>query len=423
MFKILQYYEKSLIISVIIYTQLIIYINDLFVEKPIHFIYPHDIPLHIYFKIIGFLLFEILLYIVLPGNYIKGPITPSGNKPVYKNNGLFSWIITSIIVLLFMTYNNNITNNITNNTTGGIFIENLNYIQKGCNYLAFIIVLLLYYRAVYFKNICSEPVYNNSFIIDFYKGIELHPIISKYNIPIKLIINSRFGMMLWGVIVVSGMTLNYSSNVWTSGLLQLTYITKFFIWENQYISTMDITHDRCGYFLFWGCICYVPCIYSSAFNYHFLNPSSTIHFNIYNYITLLIGTISIYINWDIDTQRTHMRKLLHNKNYYYNGNKIDYVETSYTSTDGKAHKQYLITSGYMGISRHFNYFFELLATLMWSLAGIIPNNIFAYTYFLFLFVLLVHRTYRDDERCLKKYGDGWKEYKKKVPFKIIPFIF
>ena len=32
-------------------------------------------------------------------------------------------------------------------------------------------------------------------------------------------------------------------------------------------------------------------------------------------------------------------------------------------------------------------------------------------------------TFRDDLKCSIKYGDYWKQYCKKVPYKIIPFIF
>lgn len=39
-----------------------------------------------------------------------------------------------------------------------------------------------------------------------------------------------------------------------SVLLQLTYITKFFHWEMGYMNSMDIQHDRAGFYLCWGCL-------------------------------------------------------------------------------------------------------------------------------------------------------------------------
>jgi len=50
-------------------------------------------------------------------------------------------------------------------------------------------------------------------------------------------------------------------------------------------------------------------------------------------------------------------------------------------------------------------------------------NIMPYSYVIFLFILLTHRTYRDDEKCAAKYKIYWEQYKKKVPYKMIPGIF
>lgn len=40
-----------------------------------------------------------------------------------------------------------------------------------------------------------------------------------------------------------------------------------------------------------------------------------------------------------------------------------------------------------------------------------------------MIVLLVQRTDRDDYRCTLKYGEKWAEYKRAVPYKIIPYVF
>lgn len=34
--------------------------------------------------------------------------------------------------------------------------------------------------------------------------------------------------------------------------------------------------------------------------------------------------------------------------------------------------------------------------------------------------MIIHRTYRDAERCRKKYGEAWKQYEKEVPYLFIP---
>ena len=79
-------------------------------------------------------------------------------------------------------------------------------------------------------------------------------------------------------------------------------------------------------------------------------------------------------------------------------------------------------SGYWGIARHLNYLMEINVALSWALPAI-GYGIWPFSYFIFIVILLVHRTYRDEEKCRQKYGKGYEEYCKKVPYKIIPYVF
>jgi delta14-sterol reductase len=42
---------------------------------------------------------------------------------------------------------------------------------------------------------------------------------------------------------------------------------------------------------------------------------------------------------------------------------------------------------------------------------------------LYFGVLLIHREGRDDAKCARKYGEDWAEYKKRVPWRIIPYVY
>ncbi len=63
-----------------------------------------------------------------------------------------------------------------------------------------------------------------------------------------------------------------------------------------------------------------------------------------------------------------------------------------------------------------------LAALSWTLPAV-GYGIIPYGYFIFISILVVHRIWRDEEKCKAKYGKGYDEYCKRVPYRLIPFVF
>lgn len=53
--------------------------------------------------------------------------------------------------------------------------------------------------------------------------------------------------------------LNDSSNsMVVSCAIYAVYIAKFFWWEHGYFNSIDIMHDRFGFYIFWGIMNWVP---------------------------------------------------------------------------------------------------------------------------------------------------------------------
>ena len=104
------------------------------------------------------------------------------------------------------------------------------------------------------------------------------------------------------------------------------------------------------------------------------------------------------------------------------GKKPTIIRAKYITLDGTEAENILLASGYWGISRHFHYIPELCLAFCWCTTAMFTNLI-PYAYFILLVILLTHRSIRDDNKCFNKYGDYWVEYRKLVPYKIIPRIF
>jgi len=51
------------------------------------------------------------------------------------------------------------------------------------------------------------------------------------------------------------------------------------------------------------------------------------------------------------------------------------------------------------------------------------THLLPYFYPIYFFILLVHRQIRDEAYCKQKYGAAWDSYCKKVPYRIIPYVF
>ena len=93
----------------------------------------------------------------------------------------------------------------------------------------------------------------------------------------------------------------------------------------------------------------------------------------------------------------------------------------YCTESGEIKESQLLASGFWGIARHFHYVPEILGAFFWTVPARF-NHAFPYFYVVFLTILLLHRAFRDEERCHKKYGEGWEIYCAKVRWRIFPNI-
>ncbi|KAG9090122.1 C-24(28) sterol reductase [Ceratobasidium sp. UAMH 11750] len=78
-----------------------------------------------------------------------------------------------------------------------------------------------------------------------------------------------------------------------------------------------------------------------------------------------------------------------------------------------AHGNKLLTSGWWQFARKPNYSASWVQSLTWGLCVGLCSPI-PYFYSLFFFTVLVHQCGHDFERCEKKYGKDWEEYRRIV---------
>jgi 7-dehydrocholesterol reductase len=363
--------------------------------------------------ILTFAAFELLLLQLLPGRTHEGPTTPTGNRPRYKGNAVPAWLLTHA-AFFGASYGL------------GWFAPDIIYVHLGeilvtLSIGCFFLCWLLYLKGVYAPSTSDAGTSGNA-AFDYFWGVELHP--SVLGVNLKQFINCRVSMMGWSLMVISfaahqrQMLGHVSTAMLVTVVLQVAYLFEFFTWEDGYFATLDVMHDRFGYYICWGVLAWVPGVYTLPAQYLVTHPSdlgwpSTAGL-------LAVGLGAIWAGHTADAQKQRVRATNGVTRVW--GRAPDIILADYTTANGEKHCNILLASGFWGVARHFHYVPEMLLALTWSLpAG--TQNFLPYFYLMFLTILLVDRAGRDDLRCRTKYGDAWKEYCRRVPYKILPGIY
>jgi len=347
----------------------------------------------------------------VPSKKFSGPATPLGYVPVYSANGVQYYLISlatyqatvffipSLPVSIWLQFDK--------------IISSLNIFSLG--FCALLLVKGHYWPEV------TEGATHAPLPYQFYAGIELHPRFA--GVDIKQWTNCRAGMMGWAILTLNFAIASTQLNGFklapiVNAFLINIYLLKFFYWETGYFNTLDITLDRAGYYLCWGCLVWVQVFYT--FSAYFLVAHPTKVSNVGAVFILLFGLLSLILNYMADYQKEKFKSSDGECSIW--GSKAKFLSVEYKTHEGKTKNSKLLISGFWGLSRHMNYVFELMLAFSWSLPAL-GYGPYPFLYCGFLIILLVHRTFRDDEKCKGKYGAGWKEYCKLVPYRMVPGIF
>lgn len=352
---------------------------------------------------------QLLLMKLLPGRIFYGPLTPMGNTPVYKANGVPAFFATLLLFWISTFF-----------FPATLLYDNLGGLLGALNFFSLFFCLFLYFKGRFAPSSTDHSLTGN-FLFDYYWGTELYPRLFGWDV--KLFTNCRMGMMGWGLLLLSYAAkqkelYGLSDGMIVSVSLQFIYLTKFYFWETGYLRSLDIMHDRAGFYICWGCLVWVPCVYTSPALYLVHHPH---HLGLgLSMLLLLVGASAILINFWADKQRQLFRMAKGECMIW--RKKPLYTLAPYTTDRGQKSTNLLLASGWWGIARHFHYLPELIGTLCWSLPALF-DHFAPYFYLCFLTILLFDRAKRDEIKCAQKYQSGWTEHCEKVPYKIIPYIY
>lgn len=360
----------------------------------------------------------------LPGKTECGPETATGHVPKYVDNGVLHCLV---FTALFYAGSNL---GVANLYDFGIMYDVFPGAVAFLNIFGMIFCLFLTLKGLYFPS-TQDSGSSGSFVKDYLWGTELYPRI--FNLDLKRFINCRFSMTFWQL---AGLSFCYRSYVlhgnqldwglFFSALSQYLYLFKFFLWEMGYMRSIDIIVDRAGFEIQWGCLVWVPAVYTFHSRFLVQYPSG------YSFAAaaalFCLSMAGVVLNYLADRERDVFRAT--NGKTLIWGKPPKFIKATYTivvdrNTGEKSTKtSLLLASGFWGVARHFQYFFELTAAWSWCLlANPMENGILPLLYGAFLTYLLIDRAERDSKKCHLKYGKYYEEYCQLVPYKILPGIY
>jgi protein-S-isoprenylcysteine O-methyltransferase Ste14 len=200
------------------------------------------------------------------------------------------------------------------------------------------------------------------------------------------------------------------------GVLLYTALFSFFACEYLYFErvhlyTYDLFAERVGFKLGWGCLAFYPYFYAIGAWAEAGRPDAG-----QPVWWLVASAACFFAGWGL-ARGANLQKygFKTRPTEPYLGLLLPEVVT-----DGR---RSLLVNGFWGVSRHVNYLGEVLMAVGLALSLGRPLDPLPWLYPLYYVLLLVPRQWDDDARCAKKYGALWDEYRRRVPYRIVPGLY
>lgn len=368
----------------------------------------------------GWIGLNLVLWYVVPGQYCEGDPTPSGHKTLFKCGALNSWFVMvflwSLATYLGWLPLSFITERYADLNAAGVVVG-----------IGFAILFLI--KGYFFPTVAADSTKHSNFIQDWYLGLEIQP--KLFGCNLKLFWIGRVGMLLWTVLGLSHAAYQYeqkgkvSYSMICTNFYSIVYTVDWAWKEEWYLRTIDMHHDRIGWMLAGGVIVAFPNIYA-CYLYYLAKVEVDIS------LARAIGATIFYCTWyclfrlcndEKDYVRNQWKQKVPDKDLKsILGRPVKIIPASYSTADGKKHKTILLSGGFWGVTRHFNYTCDLCMTFCYGLVcGF--SHIYPHIYMFHMLHLLTTRIERDHRKCALKYGKFWETYEKRVPYKLLPGVY
>ncbi len=270
---------------------------------------------------------------------------------------------------------------------------------------------------VSFAVVLSAPSTGRSILVDLFLGRRFNPQALAGRVDAKMF------LYLVGATLLELNLLSFAAHHWITfpddpspGIALYVCLFSWFVcdylfFERVHLYTYDLFAERLGFKLVWGCLTFYPYFYVVGLwtIADRPNPDTPVWL-------LSLYALIFFVGWSI-ARGANMQKFVFKTNSSRVFLGVIPPETIHNG------EQALLCNGFWGISRHVNYLGEILMASGLALSLGWPLAWGPWLYPLYYVVLLGTRERDDDRRCAEKYGTMWHEYRKRVPWRIVPGVY
>lgn len=366
-----------------------------------------------------FLAFEAACYVFLPGVTTLGkPLAHEGGRQLtYHCSGLWSWY-TSIVLAAALHLS-------------GVFplytlLDEFGPLLSVSIVSGFVVSIVAYCSAISRgaqHRMSGYPIY------DFFMGAELNPR-SFGVLDWKMFCEVRIPWYMLFFISCAAAARQYEQHGYVSGEVCFLLMAHF-LYANacakgeEFIPpTWDIYHEKWGFMLIFWNLAGVPLTYCHCSIYLANHDPSTYRWHRAALAFFYVSYLFAYWIWDAaGSQKNGFRQTEHGGRVPRNA----FPQLPWRTLDSPrilktADGHTLLVDGVYKYARKIHYTCDMYFALTWALVTGFGSPM-PWFYPVFFAIMITHRAYRDIQRCEKKYGETWDEYKRQVPYLFIPYVY
>ncbi len=345
-----------------------------------------------------------VLSVTLPAREYQGYVTndDSGVPPRYRLNGLRVGVL---VVGVFVA-----------GSLAGLWAPDVLYRERWSLFAGAFVVGLIASWVVFVR----EPSLGGRSVSEFYLGRRRNLMLWR-GVDAKMYLYAAGAVML-ALNVVSIASAHHTifgaaanPGIYLASLMLLFFVFDYLIFERVHLYTYDIFAESVGFKLVWGCLAFYPMFYPIGLWALADRPEPALLQAAPVGWTVL--SVVVFLGGWLLARGANLQK------YAFKRSPDRAFLGRFAPRVLSDQNGLLLASLFWARARHINYLGEILMAVGIALATGHIDSPWPWLYPLYYVLLLLPRERDDERRCAQKYGPLWDEYKKRVPYRIIPGVY